>query len=153
MSARITNVGGKLMGPVPIKAKHYQDEIAWGSLGDVKAAIAKQEMARMLQLYDYFKAWLQPVRQVEDGRDKGKTVWQVCFPAERRQFKSGPAMPNAIDAMLQNYIRNKAFKGYNPLERGNGFALLDVEKLNQASHKEADKNEEEMWRNLKSLIS
>lgn len=133
---------GILLAPVPITADRYKDQIAWGNLGDIRAASAKAEMCRLLDLMILFKAYLQPI----GFTDKEAVVWEIRYADPKSPWRKGPAMPSSYDALLANYQRNKCFPGRSPLDRVNQNEIMNLEKHVEASIDEADKKAEEIWK-------
>lgn len=109
--------------PAPIRALPYMKGISWGKLGTPEQTVAKTEMSRMLQVYERFCAFHQPLR-FKDGR----TIWKVCFPSPSR-WKSGPERPSAFEALLDNYVLNNRFAGYGPLGQATDDALRSLDQV------------------------
>lgn len=110
--------------PVPIRASAYMNGIQWGRLGTPEQAVAKQEMIRMLTVYERFGANQCPVR-LRDGR----TVWSVKFPANSR-WASGPERTSAFQAIIDNYAKNKMFQGYMMSDlTGPGGTFKDIDAI------------------------
>ncbi len=109
--------------PVHIKAEPYMVGIGWGKLGTPEEAVAKNELARMLQVYERFGATQQPLKY----RD-GRVVWSVAFPPNSR-WLDGPEQPSAWLAMLENYVRNSRFKGYGAWGKPTDDGLRSLDKV------------------------
>lgn len=130
------------MGPVPIVAEHYAQSIVPGSLGSTMAALARQERLRMLRIYERYGAYLQPVKVLQTGH----LVWTVKFPT-KSIFKDGPLMKGSWLALQANYERNRRFPYRDPLEKGNGLAVHNIEKYETQELEEEAKNAETAARN------
>ncbi len=115
--------------PVPINALVYMRGIKWSQLGTPAEAIAKGELARMLQVYQKFGAVQQPIKY-KDGR----MVWSVNFPPNSR-WANGPEAPSAWLAMLDNYCRNDKFPGYGPLGKATDDGLRSLDKIMDATQR------------------
>ncbi len=111
----------KLM-PVPIQASRYLQTLIPKFGEDPKMLLHKAEVGRMLQIYERYGAWLQPMKYVE-----GKGIFfEVQFPQGSR-FASGTSMPNAWEAMEMNYIKNRKFPGVMMLhQQGSGDGPLEI---------------------------
>ena len=110
--------------PVPIRAAPVLRGIGWGRLGTPEQALAKQELARMLTIYERFGAVQQPLRTRE-----GRTIWKVQFPPNSR-WASGPERASAFQAILDNFAKNGMFKGYMANESaGEGETLWKIDRI------------------------
>lgn len=109
--------------PYYIKAIDYMKSISWGKLGTPAQAVAKAEMARMLQVYERFGAMQQPLRFTN-----GKVVWEVRFPPGSK-WLSGPEAPSAYLAMMDNYLRNNRFPGYGALGKATDDGLRSLDRV------------------------
>ena len=97
--------------PMPIRSAPVLAGIQWGRLGTPEQAVAKEELIRMLNIYERFGAVQQPIKIVE-GKGGKRTIWSVKFPSGSR-WASGPERASAFQAILDNYAKNGFFKGYN----------------------------------------
>ncbi len=97
--------------PVLIKAIDYMKGIRWSRLGTPEEAIAKTEMSRMLQVYQRFGAVQQPIRTITEKKIT-RVLWEIRFPPNSR-WKNGPQRPSAYEAMLDNFVMNDKFPGYD----------------------------------------
>ena len=123
--------------PYFIKALDYMGKIQWGFLGTPEQAIARGEMARMLQVYERFGAYLQPIRFTAK-----RVIWELRFP-DGTKWQQGPQVPSAQWAMLDNYLKNNRFPGYGPLGQATDDGLRSLDKvLDQALGKDKQNSED-----------
>lgn len=117
------NRPGYTLHPVPIKKEDYLRTLKAVGLPGTDEYRETMERIRLHEIYETFNGWFNPV-----GFQGKELVWEVRFPAASKWKSGPPAMGGPLNAMQENYKRNKYFPGFMEDKRMDPLTFLQADK-------------------------